>query len=67
MIKFVKDADAIRMTNGEPLEVTETVYRTAPRLWKWCLTCHRVTEHLSLPEGLKSGRQIACNEESGDQ
>lgn len=61
MIKFVKDEDATLMTNGEPLEITESQYEYAPKLYKWCMQCSKVTEHRRLPGGLKPGTVVLCN------
>jgi hypothetical protein len=65
VIKFVKDEAADLMTNGEPLQITESMVRRAPRLHKWCLKCNRITEHLYLSGGLKGGMVHICNEEEG--
>jgi hypothetical protein len=61
VIKPVKDEDATRCTNGEPVEVTETMYYSAPRIYKWCAQCDEVTEHLKLWAALYQRYAIVCN------
>lgn len=44
-IKPTPDAEATRLSNGRPLEITESEYRHAPVLFKWCNKCGGVTRH----------------------
>ena len=50
-----------RLTNGETMEVTEAMYNAAPRIYKWCLKCHKCTEHLKLWAPMIQRNVIVCN------
>jgi transposase len=56
-IKRIPDSEATLLSNGEPLEITESVYRRAPVLFKWCNTCGAVTRHRKMYADL-TGRWV---------
>lgn len=51
-IQPTPDSEATLLSNGEPLEITETVYRRAPVLYKWCHKCGGVTRHVRVKRTL---------------
>lgn len=65
-IKPIPDNQATLLSNGEPLEITQSVYDHAKVLYKWCPDCYAVTRHIRVSAGLKwtpSGMEEICDGE----
>lgn len=65
-IQPTPDSEATFLTNGEPLEITQTVYDRARVIFKWCNKCGMVTRHIRVSSGLRwtpSGMMEICDPE----
>ena len=62
-IKPIPDSEVTTLSNGEPLEITQTVYDRAPRGFKWCPGCYAVTRHIRVKDPFKGIYVELCDAE----